>query len=1098
MDGGSVAQKPAGASIPRAVREALAYWGVFINQCICKRLETDRFESFARLAYMKHPLPAAAIADLFLRPRPNNDESLDPRIPPYLQVLNNLEYTDAPSTFRALYKYSSSHALVERQQLPPNGEEENKAKDGADGEGKGSGEGESKENSDKPLRWRNSYWAEDHIFYAITRSIVEGRAVRDSTTALEVVEILSKWMGLFTAASAAFATDLLGEMQSAQVEFESSRAGLVAVLMCLRDNPALLHAIARPIAKGIPHPRMSRQYPEYAFTDLRLIAARKDLAENLSNFVPTLHLGNSITERGIFEKLENFRTVTLASLDPIDEKKQAADAAISEIIDSAVGGLESFVIDDIPFTNTRAGLYIYVSALLVGRPLVDDATLFSYLTNRYQGNIQAAAIDLILAAFDVLANAVFRNSGKEDAQLLRSFLINKVPLLLCQLFAPGFATASAEVCITQALAQVDTSLFPTASLMFDESRNNNNNPYTESAREEFCAACVLHGLVEREHVERILGEMSLGYEPKKYSKDDLVRDYLSQTDKISGVVADLDKMDGNVGAVCQAIVEVIRQLCSGKETMSLKSLCIELVQKPQALDILLLFERVPTILAPICQLLDKWHYEEDQAEYQPVYEEFGGILLLVFTFVNRYNLSPADLGLYSANSSVRKILSRSHMNYDMEGLSDQEKQHLGGWIQGLFGSEAGGLGDELMSSCPPQNFYLIVAPLFCNIVIGYAHGHLTDESLKSGVEFFVEPFLLPSLVPAIKFLADYLWIDQKEQKAVLKVLQLFLLPNAISTEASSMLASVKKIIATPLEHALRTYQRRDPQNQEINPLLSAIKESILISRRTGLAENNELEQWAQAPPSGFWSSIKTTTQGLVQWSAQWSLQPNIMPTTYTHRQIIAGIKMMSAQRVLSAIIDEVKTATEDTRAQSPRGNIQPGDVRVQAAYDVATALICAPNVTNEPSAPSVENLGDEPQPVIPTLQRALTLRDALRLEAQGFKATQKKDPILAEIIVRLHRKVEAQMQINLPPAPPMLPAPDMTLDMSAAPEVSLNDAMAAMQNDVGGAGLDMSGIDGLGGPSSVGVGDPNGDGDLFGIDSTSLDDFDWGSTMELG
>lgn len=92
--------------------------------------------------------------------------------------------------------------------------------------------------------------------------------------------------------------------------------------------------------------------------------------------------------------------------------------------------------------------------------------------------------------------------------------------------------------------------------MFDESRNNNNNPYTESAREEFCAACVLHGLVEREHVERILGEMSLGYEPKKYSKDDLVRDYLSQTDKISGVVADLDKMDGNVGAVCQAIVEV--------------------------------------------------------------------------------------------------------------------------------------------------------------------------------------------------------------------------------------------------------------------------------------------------------------------------------------------------------------------------------------------------------------------------------------------------------------------------------------------------------------------------------------------------------------
>lgn len=50
--------------------------------------------------------------------------------------------------------------------------------------------------------------------------------------------------------------------------------------------------------------------------------------------------------------------------------------------------------------------------------------------------------------------------------------------------------------------------------------------------------------------------MSIGYEPKKYSKDDLVQDYLTQGDKIKSVVADLDKMDGNVGAVCQALVEV--------------------------------------------------------------------------------------------------------------------------------------------------------------------------------------------------------------------------------------------------------------------------------------------------------------------------------------------------------------------------------------------------------------------------------------------------------------------------------------------------------------------------------------------------------------
>lgn len=178
-------------------------------------------------------------------------------------------------------------------------------------------------------------------------------------------------------------------------------------------------------------------------------------------------------------------------------------------------------------------------------------------TNEYvQGETQSSAIELIVASFDILANAVFRNEGPKDAHLLKSFLVNKVPLLLCQLFSPGFDTSASEFCITEALNQVDTSVFPTASLMFDESRSN--NPYTESVREDFCTACALHGLVQREHVERILGETSMSYEPslEKYSKEKLVQDCLSDADKVQGLIRELEKMDGNVGAVCQALVEV--------------------------------------------------------------------------------------------------------------------------------------------------------------------------------------------------------------------------------------------------------------------------------------------------------------------------------------------------------------------------------------------------------------------------------------------------------------------------------------------------------------------------------------------------------------
>ncbi len=131
-------------------------------------------------------------------------------------------------------------------------------------------------------------------------------------------------------------------------------------------------------------------------------------------------------------RLELFRTETLASFEPVDKVKEAENVEIDNLLDSTMG-LQNFVLPDLEILNTRAGLYIYLNAALVGRPLIDDRALFNYLHNRYQGDIQTTAIDLILASFDTLANAVFRNEGPNVARLLRSYLINKLPLILAAL-----------------------------------------------------------------------------------------------------------------------------------------------------------------------------------------------------------------------------------------------------------------------------------------------------------------------------------------------------------------------------------------------------------------------------------------------------------------------------------------------------------------------------------------------------------------------------------------------------------------------------------------------------------------------------------------
>lgn len=224
-----------------ALRAALSYWSEFVERCIAQRLETDRFEAFVKLVHPKHPLPPSAIADFFLRPQPSNHDSLDPRIPPYLQVLTQLGYVDTPSILKALFKYSSSHAQAKSQ---PQGQPQ------ADG----SEESKDKEKAAKTsiIRWESSYWAEEVIFYSLTKSVVQGKAIPDSRTALEVVKVISKWMSLFTSASTAFAADVMEHLATSKArgDMESARAALVALLLRLCENEILVKAVSKPFAKG--------------------------------------------------------------------------------------------------------------------------------------------------------------------------------------------------------------------------------------------------------------------------------------------------------------------------------------------------------------------------------------------------------------------------------------------------------------------------------------------------------------------------------------------------------------------------------------------------------------------------------------------------------------------------------------------------------------------------------------------------------------------------------------------------------------------------------------------------------------------------------
>jgi mediator of RNA polymerase II transcription subunit 5 len=68
----------------------------------------------------------------------------------------------------------------------------------------------------------------------------------------------------------------------------------------------------------------------------------------------------------------------------------------------------------------------------------------------------------------------------------------------------------------------------------------------------------LHGLIPESAIEVLLGEITYQSLPEggRWVKETLVSQCMSDPERVYRLVSELEKMDGNVGAVCQALTEV--------------------------------------------------------------------------------------------------------------------------------------------------------------------------------------------------------------------------------------------------------------------------------------------------------------------------------------------------------------------------------------------------------------------------------------------------------------------------------------------------------------------------------------------------------------
>lgn len=366
-------------------------------------------------------------------------------------------------------------------------------------------------------------------------------------------------------------------------------------------------------------------------------------------------------------------------------------------------------------TASRAGTVLYLDAMISTARTIDDTIFFNFLAGRHNNDWALMFQDIILASFQVL-----KRSHDGPRKVLRFhqaklFLQNKLPSTLATISGSSFGIVSPEQAIASGWDQVKADL---------------SNPELLACGHRFLHTCSLHHLITSEAAHQLIGDQDLisGLPKGMYSKDDLIAQVNVNHSRMSKLVDELTRADGSAAAISQAIVETAMAYCQNKDTHSLKDLANAMLRQPESINSLSMFVRPSYWLGSLCTLLDEWRWDDIHGESQPVYEEFGSILLLVIASKRRLHLSISDMGIQEG--FVARYLNQE--GTESPTLSEDSQKHLGDWIYAMYIAE--GLSDEVTTTCSAQEFYMLVPNLLRQSLLAHEKGKLSLDGLKGGLE----------------------------------------------------------------------------------------------------------------------------------------------------------------------------------------------------------------------------------------------------------------------------------------------------------------------------------------------------------------------------
>jgi mediator of RNA polymerase II transcription subunit 5 len=255
----------------------------------------------------------------------------------------------------------------------------------------------------------------------------------------------------------------------------------------------------------------------------------------------------------------------------------------------------------------------------------------------------------------------------------------------------------------------------------------------------------------------------------------------------------------------------------------------------------------------------------------------------------------------------------------------------------------------------------------------------------------------------------------------LVVLNMLMRIEQLSADATSMRKSVVSIMAEPSLRWVRSIVRQFSMDQKPILVFMAHLTTYGTFRRTLTEPFQDLDTLVEAPGS-LKGALKSTIQSLVSWSTFATVSRIQSPPNYDPHLIHVALKALGTRTVLSLMLDEIKS-------QSSSNTGVP-----TITIDVVASLVCMPTPGSclgptdwVHTGPSERNGG-------------MSLREALRNEYDEAPKTIRINARHTEAVIRLHRRVEAQLTIPLNDGMNDLAAQAIITDLG---DMTANEAAAA-------------------------------------------------------